>query len=86
MPICHCLFRRLSLSLQQIVQGLLDPIPFGQPFQPLPGYSRVSTSKPKLDRGRPSSAPARKAAWRHKRIDEKVADLLANRYVFAQNK
>jgi hypothetical protein len=46
----------------------------------------LAASKPKLGRGRPSSSAARKAAWRRKRIDEKVADLFANRYVFVQHK
>lgn len=46
----------------------------------------LTASKPKLGRGRPSSSAARKVAWRRKRIDEKVADLFANRYLFVQHK
>jgi hypothetical protein len=46
----------------------------------------LAASKPKLGRGRPSSSAARKAAWRRKRIDEKVADLFADRYLFVQHK
>lgn len=46
----------------------------------------LAARKPKLGRGRPSSSAARKAARRRKRIDEKVADLFANRYLFVQHK
>jgi hypothetical protein len=46
----------------------------------------LAASKPKLGRGRPSSPAARKAARRRKQIDEKVADLFANRYLFVQHK
>ena len=46
----------------------------------------LAATKPKLGRGRPSSSAARKAARRRKRIDAKVADLFANRYLFVQHK
>jgi hypothetical protein len=45
----------------------------------------LAASKPKLGRGRPSSAAARQAARRRKRIDEKVGDLFQHRYLFVQH-
>jgi hypothetical protein len=46
---------------------------------------QLATTKPKLGRGRPSSATARRAARRRKRIDEKVGDLFQHRYLFVQH-
>ena len=40
---------------------------------------------PKLPRGRPSSATARKAACRKKKQEDKIADLFEHRYVFVQH-
>jgi hypothetical protein len=45
----------------------------------------LAASKPKLGRGRPSSAAARKAARRRKRIDEKVGDLFEHRWLFVRH-
>lgn len=45
----------------------------------------LAATKPKLGRGRPSSAAARKAARHRKRIDAKVADLFQHRYLFVQH-
>jgi hypothetical protein len=45
----------------------------------------LAATKPKLGRGRPSSAAARQAARRRKRIDEKVGDLFGHRYLFVQH-
>jgi hypothetical protein len=45
----------------------------------------LAATKPKLGRGRPSSATARQAARRRKRIDEKVGDLFKHRYLFVQH-
>lgn len=45
----------------------------------------LAATKPKLGRGRPSSATARQAARRRKRIDEKVGDLFGHRYLFVQH-
>lgn len=44
----------------------------------------LAASKPKLGRGRPSSASARQAARRRKRIDQKVGDLFEHRYLFVR--
>lgn len=46
----------------------------------------LAANKPKLGRGRPSSPAARRAARRRKQIDEKVADLFANRDLFVRHK
>jgi hypothetical protein len=45
----------------------------------------LAASKPKLGRGRPSSAAARKVARRRKRIDQKVAELFEHRYLFVRH-
>jgi hypothetical protein len=44
----------------------------------------LAATKPKLGRGRPSSAVAREAARRRKRIDQKVGDLFEHRYLFVR--
>jgi len=46
---------------------------------------QLAATKPKLGRGRPSSATARKAARRRKRIEQKVGDLFQHRYLFVQH-
>ena len=45
----------------------------------------LAASKPKLGRGRPSTAAARKAARRRQRIDRKVGDLFEHRYLFVRH-
>ena len=45
----------------------------------------LAATKPKLGRGRPSSAAARKAARQAKRIERKVGDLFQHRYLFVQH-
>jgi len=45
----------------------------------------LAATKPKLGRGRPSSAAARKAARQAKRIEQKVGDLFQRRYLFVQH-
>jgi len=45
----------------------------------------LAATKPKLGRGRPSSAAARKAAREAKRIEQKVGDLFQHRYLFVQH-
>jgi hypothetical protein len=45
----------------------------------------LAATKPKLGRGRPSSAAARKAARRRKQIDQKVGDLFEHRWLFVQH-
>lgn len=45
----------------------------------------LAATKPKLGRGRPSSAAARKAARKRKRIEQKVGDLFQHRYLFVQH-
>jgi hypothetical protein len=45
----------------------------------------LAATKPKLGRGRPSSATARKAARHAKRIERKVGDLFQHRYLFVQH-
>jgi Transposase len=45
----------------------------------------LAATKPKLGRGRPSSAVARQAARRRKRIDQKVGDLFEHRYLFVRH-
>jgi len=45
----------------------------------------LAATKPKLDRGRPSSVAARKAARRRKQIDQKVGDLFEHRYLFVRH-
>jgi hypothetical protein len=45
----------------------------------------LAATKPKLGRGRPSSAAARKAAQKRKRIEQKVGDLFQHRYLFVQH-
>jgi len=45
----------------------------------------LAAGKPKLGRGRPSSATARRAARRGKRIDQKVGDLFEHRYLFVRH-
>ena len=45
----------------------------------------LAATKPILGRGRPSSAAARKAARKRKRIEQKVGDLFQHRYLFVQH-
>jgi hypothetical protein len=45
----------------------------------------LAATKPKLGRGRPSSAAARKAARQAKRIEQKVGELFQHRYLFVQH-
>ena len=45
---------------------------------------RLAAGAPKLPRGRPGSKAARRAAGRKKRIEQKVGDLFAHRYLFVQ--
>jgi len=45
----------------------------------------LTATKPKLGRGRPSSAAARKAARQAKRIQKKIGDLFQHRYLFVQH-
>lgn len=45
----------------------------------------LAATKPKLSRGRPSTAAARKAAQRRKRIDQKVGDLFEHRHLFVRH-
>lgn len=45
----------------------------------------LAATKPKLGRGRPSSAAAHKAARCRKRIDQKVGDLFEHRYLFVRH-
>jgi hypothetical protein len=45
---------------------------------------RLAASAPKLPRGRPGSKVARRAARRKKRIERKVGDLFAHRFLFVQ--
>lgn len=45
----------------------------------------LAATKPKLGHGRPSSAAARKAAQRRKRIDQKVGGLFEHRHLFVQH-
>jgi hypothetical protein len=45
----------------------------------------LAAAKPKLGRGRPSSAVARKAARDKKRIEQKVGNLFEHRYFFVQH-
>jgi len=45
----------------------------------------LAATKPKLGRGRPSSAAARKAARQAKRIERKVGNLFQHRYLFVQH-
>ena len=45
---------------------------------------RLAAGAPKLPRGRPGSKAARRAAGRKKRIEQKVSDLFAHRYLFVQ--
>ena len=45
----------------------------------------LAAGKPKLGRGRPSSAAARKAARRRKRIEQKVGELFEHRWLFVRH-
>jgi hypothetical protein len=45
----------------------------------------LAATKPTLGRGRPSSAAARQAARRRKRIDQKVGDLFEQRWLFVRH-
>jgi hypothetical protein len=45
---------------------------------------KLTERKPKLKRGRPSSKAAKRAARKRKRLQQKVADLFENRYLFVQ--
>ncbi len=45
----------------------------------------LAATRPKLGRGRPSSAAARKATRQAKRIERKVGDLFQHRYLFVQH-
>jgi hypothetical protein len=46
---------------------------------------QLAATKPKLGRGRPSSATARRAARRRKQIDQKVAELFEHRHLFVRH-
>jgi len=46
---------------------------------------QLAATKPKLGRGRPSSAAARKVARQAKRIEQKVGNLFQHRYLFVQH-
>jgi hypothetical protein len=45
----------------------------------------LAAGKPKLGRGRPSSAAARQAAQRRRRIDQKVGELFEHRWLFVRH-
>jgi hypothetical protein len=45
----------------------------------------LAAGKPKLGRGRPSSAAARKAARRRKRIEQRVGELFEHRWLFVRH-
>jgi hypothetical protein len=45
----------------------------------------LAADKPKLGRGRPSSAAARKAARRRKRIEQRVGELFEHRWLFVRH-
>jgi len=45
----------------------------------------LAATKPKLGRGRPSSAAARQAARRRQRIDQQVGDLFEHRHLFVRH-
>lgn len=45
----------------------------------------LAGAKPKLGRGRPSTAAARKASQRRKRIDQTVSDLFEHRHLFVRH-
>ena len=47
---------------------------------------RLAAGAPKLPRGRPSSKAAKRAAGRKKRIEQKVGELFAQRYLFVQRR
>jgi hypothetical protein len=47
---------------------------------------RLAAGAPKLPRGRPGSKAANRAARRKKRIEQKVGDLFAHRYLFVQRR
>jgi hypothetical protein len=47
---------------------------------------QLAAKKPKLRRGRPGTQQARRAARRKKRIEQKVGDLFAYRYLFVQRR
>ena len=47
---------------------------------------RLAAGAPKLPRGRPSSKAAKRAARRKKRIEPKVGELFAHRYLFVQRR
>ena len=47
---------------------------------------RLAAGAPKLPRGRPSSKAAKRAARRKKRIEQKVGELFAHRYLFVQRR
>ena len=47
---------------------------------------RLAAGAPKLPRGRPGSKAARRAARRKKRIEQKVGDLFAHRWLFVQRR
>ena len=53
----------------------------------VPGTAkRLAAGAPKLPRGRPSSKAAQHAARRKKRINQKVGELFAHRYLFVQRR
>ena len=47
---------------------------------------RLAAGAPKLPRGRPGSMAARRAARRKKRVEQKVGDLFAHRWLFVQRR
>ncbi len=46
---------------------------------------QLAAKKPKLKRGRPGTKPARRAARRKKRLEQKITDLFEHRYLFVQH-
>ena len=46
---------------------------------------KLATRKPKLKRGRPSTAAAKRAVRRNQRLQQKIADLFEHRYLFVQH-
>jgi hypothetical protein len=46
---------------------------------------KLATRKPKLSRGRPSTAEAKRAVRRGQRLQQKIADLFEHRYLFVRH-
>jgi hypothetical protein len=85
----HAALQRRGLALRGITTdgSNLYPEPISQVFgnisHQLCEFHVIK--RPKLGRGRPSSAAARKAARQAKRIERKVGDLFQHRYLFVQH-